>query len=49
MTFDQKIVEKPAAALGYLIFAAAIAVNPILWPLGYLIAARASIDNCGEK
>ena len=41
MTTDQKLVIRPAAALGYLIFAAAIIVNPILWPLGYLIATRA--------
>ncbi len=41
MTRDQERIERPAAALGYLIFAAAVVVNPILWPLGYLIAARA--------
>ena len=40
MTRDQERIIRPAATLGYLIFAAAIAVNPVLWPLGYLIATK---------
>ena len=45
MTPDQKLVIRPAAAWGYLIFAAAIAVNPVLWPLGALIALNAAREN----
>lgn len=45
MTRDQERVIRPAATLGYLIFAAAIISNPVLWPLGYLIVARQAKDN----
>ena len=41
MTTGQKLVIRPAAKLGYLIFSAAIAVNPVLWPLGALIMLNA--------
>jgi hypothetical protein len=46
MTRDQELIIKPAAAIGYLIFAAAIAVNPVLWPLGTLIALNVVRENC---
>lgn len=45
MTQDQEIVIRPAAALGYLIFATAIVSNPFLWPLGALIALNAVREN----
>jgi hypothetical protein len=38
MTTDEQRVIRPAAKLGYLIFAATIMVNPPLWPLGALMA-----------
>lgn len=41
MTPDEQRIMRPAATLGYLIFAAAIAVNPVLWPLGALIMLNA--------
>ncbi len=45
MTRDQECVIRPAAALGYLIFAGAITVNPFLWPLGALVV----LAKLGEK
>ena len=41
MTRDEQRIIRPAAGLGYLIFAGAVAVNPFLWPLGALIVLNA--------
>lgn len=41
MTRDEQRVIRPAAKLGYLIFAGAVVANPYLWPLGALIVLNA--------
>jgi hypothetical protein len=41
MTPDEQRIIRPAARLGYLIFAAAVVSNPFLWPLGAVIALNA--------